>query len=126
MAVIIRLRPVSLAKLQILLLGRLHAHDRAVAVGKLGGHSHDLRIEIADTLRGAGWYLELDIGDAERDTPKAHGVRLIAAYAIAPWTGRLDVIVVLPECEGRAVQFAGDGCEPVKQRLAAGNHDPGM
>ena len=59
-------------------------------------------------LRGPDRHLELDIGDAERDAPEARGVRLIAAHAIAPGTGRLDIVVMLAERERGAVELLGD------------------
>ena len=40
--------------------------------------------------------------------PKRAGVRLIAAHAIAPGTGRLDVVVVLAEGELGALELLGD------------------
>src|SRR3982074_1958137 len=125
-AVVIRLRPVGLAELEILILRHLHARDRSVAVPEFGGYPHDLRIEGANALRRPGRYLELDIGDAERDAPEAGGIRLIAAHAIAPGTGGLDVVVVLGERERGAVQLLCDKCEPIEQGLAARDHDPGM
>src|SRR5450631_2209963 len=114
-AVIIRLRPIGLAKLQILVLTHLRARDLTVAVAEFGLDSHDLGIEGADALRGPGRYLELDIGDAEHDAPEARGIRLIAAHAIAPRTCCLDVVVVLSESERGALQLPGYGREPVEQ-----------
>src|SRR5260370_21327437 len=125
-AVVIRLRPIGLAELQILVLGHLHARHGAIAVRKLGGHPHDRWIERANAWRGPDRDLEFDIGDAERDAPEARGVRLIAAHAIAPWTGRLDMVVVLAKRERRTVELFVDRCEPFEQRLAARDHDPGI
>ena len=71
--------------------------------GAVGGYPHDLRIKGADAFHGPGRYLELDIGDAERDAPEARGIRLMAAHAIAPGARRLDVAVMLAERERGAV-----------------------
>ncbi len=122
----IALRPIGLAELQILILSHLRARDSAVAVLEFGLYPHDLRIEGANAFRSPGRYLELDIGDAERDAPEARGIRLIAAHAVAPGTGRLDIVVVFAEPERGALELPGDGREPVEQRLAARDDDPGM
>ena len=55
--------------------------------------------------------------------PKRAGVRLVAAQAIAPRAGRLDIIVVLGEAEGGAFELLGDRGEAVEQRLAAGDDE---
>src|ERR1700682_2269844 len=107
-AVVIRLRPIGLAELQILVLGHLHARHGAIAVPKFSGHPHDLWIKGANAWCGPDRDLEFDIGDAERDAPEARGVRLITAHAIAPWTNRLDMVVVLAERERRTVELFGD------------------
>src|SRR5713226_3843005 len=107
-AVVIRLRPIGLAELQILVLGHLHARHGAIAVGKFSGHPHDLRIEGANAWCGPDRALEFDIGDAERDAPEAHSIPRMAAHAIAPRTNRLDVVVVLAKRERRTVEPFGD------------------
>src|SRR5450432_841245 len=106
-AVIFRLWPVGLAELHILVLAHLDAGNGAVAVPKFGGKPNHRRIKSANTLRRANRHVELDIGDAERDAPEPGGVRLIAAHAIAPGTGRLDVVVVLAEPKFGAFQLPG-------------------
>src|SRR6195256_4868303 len=125
-AVVIRLRPIGLAKLQMLVLAHLHARHGAIAVVELGGHPHDLRIERANAFCGSDRYIELDIGNAERDAAESRGVRLVTAHAIAPWTSRLDIVVVHAERECGTVEFFGDRREPVEQRLTARDDDPGM
>src|SRR5260370_10262895 len=121
----IALRPIGLAELQILILSHLRARDSTVAVFEFGLYPHDLRIEGANAFRSPNRYLEFDIGDAERDAPEARGIRLIAAHAVAPGTGRLDIVVVFAEPERGALALPGDGREPVEQRLAARADDPG-
>src|SRR5712664_4000790 len=125
-AVVIRLRPIGLAELQMLVLAHLHTRYGTIAVLELGGHPHDLWIERANALCGPDRYIELDIGNAECNTPKARGVRLVAAHAIAPWTSRLDMVVMLAERECGTVEFFGDRREPVEQSLTARDDDPGM
>src|ERR1019366_8621071 len=125
-AVVIRLRPIDLAELEILVLAHLRARHGPVAVPKFGLYPHDLRIEGADACRGPGRYLELDIRDAERYASEARGIRLMAAHAIAPGTCCLDVVIVLAERERGTVQLVGDRREPIEQGLAAGDDDPGM
>ena len=83
-------------------------------------------IERADAFRGPDRYVELDIGNAERDAPEARGVRLVAAHAIAPGADGLDMVVVLAECERGAFQLLRDRRQPLKQRLAPGDDDSGM
>ena len=121
-----RLRRVGLAELHVLVLAHLHARERAVAVLHLRGRAHDRRIERRDRFRAADRHVEFDVGDAERDAPEALGVRLVAAHAIAPRTGRLDIIIVLAEAEFRPLELAAYPREPVEQRVAAGDHQPGM
>lgn len=118
-AVVIRLRSVGLAELEVLVLAHLRPRHGAVAVVELSGYSHDLGIEIGDRLRSADRDIEFDIGNAERDTAEPCGVRLMAAYAIAPRAYRLDIIVVLAEGESGAGQFWSDGGKPGQQGLAA-------
>src|SRR5258706_4823238 len=101
MAVVIRLRPIGLAELQILVLAHLHARHGTIAVRKLGGHPHDLWIEGANAWCSPDRDLEFDIGETDRDAPEARGVRLIAAHAIAPWPNRPDMAVVLAKRERR-------------------------
>ena len=125
-AVVVRLRAVGLAELEVLVLAHPGARHGAVAVFQLGGYCHDLRIEIGNALRRPEGDIEFDIGDAERDAPEPRGVRLVAAHAIAPGTYRLDMVVVLAEGEGGAGELCGDGGEPVEQGLAAGDDDAGM
>ena len=84
------------------------------------------RIERANGLGRADRHVELDIGNAERDAAEARGVRLVAAHAIAPGAGRLDMVVVLAERERRALELACATGEPREQRLAARDHDAGM
>src|ERR1700676_1490228 len=110
----------------MLAVAHLHGRDGGIAVPQFGRHSHDLWIKLGNALRGACGSLELDIGDAERDASEAGGVRLIAAYAIAPGTYRLDMIVVLTKGEFRALQFLRDRGEPFEQGLAPRDDKPGM
>src|ERR1700754_5303864 len=91
-AVIFGLRPVGLAKLQVLVPAYLDARHGAVAIAEFGGHAHDLRIERADARGGANGHIELDIGDAERNAAETGGVRVMAANPIAPWTNGFDII----------------------------------
>ena len=77
-------------------------------------------------FRGPNRNIELDIGNAERDAPEARGVRFVAAHAIAPGAGRLDMVVVLAEFERGAFQLLRDRRQPLKQRLAPGDDDCGM
>src|ERR1700680_3486812 len=110
----------------MLVVAHLHGRDGGIAVPEFGRHSHDLWIKLANAFRGACRDLKLDIGDAERDASEAGGVRLIAAYAIAPGTYRLDMIVVLTKGEFRAFQFPRDRREPVEQGVSARDDEPGM
>src|SRR3954462_10508604 len=125
-AVIVRLRPVGFAELEILVAAHLHMRDGGIAVPQLSRDSYDLGIESANALRGADRHVELDIGDAERDAAEARGVRLVAAHAIAPWTSRFDMIVVLAERERGAVELFGDRCQPAEQGFAARDDEAGM
>src|SRR5215213_4660089 len=97
MAVEFRLWCIGLAELQVLVLAYQGARDGAVAVRYPRRRSKDRRIEIGDALRGADRHVELDVGNAERDTAEACGVRLVDAHAVAPRTRRLDIIVVFAE-----------------------------
>src|ERR1700736_3220450 len=106
--VIIGLRPIGLAELQILILSDLRARHRTAAVLEFGWYPNDLWIEGANAFRGPLRHLELDIGDAERDAPEACGIGLIAAHTIAPGTCCLDVVVVLAKRERCAVQLPGN------------------
>src|ERR1700722_13066514 len=110
----------------MLVVAHLHGRDGGIAVPEFGRHPHDLWIKLANAFRGARRHLELDIGDAERDAPEARGVRLITAYAIAPGTRRLDMIVVLAKGKFRAFQFLRDRGETVEHGLAARDEEPGM
>src|SRR5215475_12060834 len=103
-AVEIRLRPIGLAELQVLLLADFDARDGAVAVLQGSRDSHDLRIESANGFRSPHRYLELDVGNAEIDRSEARRIRLVDAQPVAPGTCRLDMVVALAECEGRAFQ----------------------
>src|SRR5947207_12370236 len=111
MAVVIRLRGIGLAELQILILSDLHARQGAVAVVRFGWHSHEFWIEGANAFGGPARYLEFDIGNAECDAPEARGIRFIAAQAIAPGTCHLDVVVVLAERERGAAKLLCDRSE---------------
>src|SRR5262245_53225726 len=102
--VVVRLRGIGLAELQILVLSHLHARQRTVTILKFGLYPHDLRIEGANALCSPSRHCELDIGDAERDAPEARRIRLMAADAIAPGTCGFDVVILLVECEGGAFQ----------------------
>ena len=126
MAVELGLRPVGLAELQNLILADLDPRHGVITVQELCRHPHNLRIEGADRFRGACRHVELDIGNAERDAPEARRVRLIAAHAVAPGADRLDMVIMLGECERRSFQLLRNGCEPRQQRLAAGDDDAGM
>src|SRR5664279_5663478 len=99
----LRLWRIGLAELQILVLADLHPRHHAVAVLEFSGDSRDLGIEAANAFGGPDGYVELDIGNAEGDAAEALCVRLIAAHAIAPWTDRLDIVVVLAVGEGGAL-----------------------
>src|SRR6201991_3283175 len=126
MAIVVGLRPVGLAELEMLVAAHLDMRDGGVAVLQLGRYAHDLGIEIANALRGADRHVELDIGDAERDAPEARGVRLVATHPVAPRARRLDIVVVLAEGKRGALELVGDGCEPAQQGVAARYDDPGM
>src|SRR5882724_2356040 len=103
--VIVRLREIGLAELQILILSDLHARQCIVGVCKFGLYSHDLRIEGANAFRSPRRHLEFDIGYAERNPPEARRIRLVAADAIAPGTCCFDVVVLLVEPESGARQL---------------------
>src|SRR5438067_392130 len=126
MAVVIRLRGIGLAELQILILSALHARQGAVAVVRFGWYSHKFWIEGANAFGGPARYLEFDIGNAECDAPEARGIWFIAAQAIAPGTCRLDVVVVLAERERGAAKLLCDRREPIEQGLTARNDNAGM
>src|SRR5260370_30759577 len=108
--VVIGLRPIGLAELQILILSDFRARHSTVTVLEFGLYPNDLWIEGANAFRSPLRYLELDIGDAERDAAEACGIRLIAAHTIAPGTCCLDIVVVLAKRERGAVHLPGHRC----------------
>src|SRR5207248_4389628 len=125
-AVVIRLWPVGLAELQILILAHFRTRHGVVTAFHLSRDSHHLGIESENGLCGPDRHVELDIGNAERDAPEAPGVWLVAAHAIAPRAGRLDIIVVLFEGEAGALELFGDRREAPEQGIAARDHEAGM
>ena len=125
-AVVIRLWPVGLAELQILILAHFGTRHGVVTAFHLSRDSHHLGIESENGFCGPDRHVELHIGNAERDAPKTPGVRLVAAHAIAPGAGRLDIIVVLAEGEFGALELFGDRRQPGEQRPAARNDQPDM
>src|SRR5438105_856538 len=101
MAVELRLRPVCFAELQVLVLAHQGACERAVAVLHLRRRCKDRRIKISDAFRGPDRHVELDVRNPEPDAPKAPGIWLVDADAIAPRANRLDMVIVLAEAELR-------------------------
>src|SRR3954471_13083864 len=93
------LRHVGLAELEVLVLAHQGTRHRAVAVLHLRGRSEDRRIEGRNRLCGPDRHVELHIRKPERDAAETLRVRLVDAHAIAPWTDRLYVIVVLGKTE---------------------------
>jgi hypothetical protein len=126
MAVVLRLRRVGLAELQVLVLAHQRPRDDAVAALHARGCSEHRRIERRDLPGGTDRDVELDIGHAERDAAEAFGVRLVDAHFIAPRTDRLDVIVVLGKSELGPFELAAHFGQPVEQRCAALDHQAGV
>ncbi len=81
----------------------------------------DVAIEGSDAGRRALGYVELDIGHAQHHAGELPR-RLVAQHAIAPWAGRLDMVLTLDEVELRALQQLPHVAEAHQQRLAIGDH----
>src|SRR5215469_1278910 len=78
------------------------ARGAAVAVFlDLGRRIKDLPVEAGDPVGRTLRYVELDVGHAETDRAEFLGTRLVQAKVVAPWAGRLDVLVGPP-----AIEFA--------------------
>src|SRR5437763_398171 len=104
MTIELRLRPVCFAELQVLVLAHQSACEGAVAVLHLRRRCKDRRIKISDTFRGPDRHVELNIRNSERDAPKALGIWLVDAHAIAPRAHRLDMVIVLAKAEFRTLE----------------------
>src|SRR5438270_12366284 len=110
MTVVVRLRGIGLAELQILILANFRARQSAVLGFQFGWYSHEFWIERANAFGRPARHLKLDIGDAERDATEARGIRLIAAQAIAPRTCPFDEVLVLAKCGRGGLRLL---CDPL-------------
>src|SRR5215510_808705 len=126
MLIVFRKRPVGLAEDEILVLADLDPSGGAVGIGDGRGRTDHRRVESRDAARGADRHVELDIGHAERDASEARKVGLVAANPVAPWAGRLDVVVMLREGEPGALELLAHRGKPIEQRRAAGDDEAGM
>src|SRR5580704_17496122 len=96
MAVEFRDFPVGFAEDQFLLIPSADMRGAAFAVLlDAGGRIEDLAIEARDAVSGTLRHGELDIAHAEIDRAEPFLVRLVEAELVAPWAGRLDILVVL-------------------------------
>src|ERR1700722_1612055 len=124
MTVVRRQRLVGLAKNQVL---PDPDSDPCIAstviLDDLRRRAHDLLIEAPDTIGGLGRHVKFHVADAECNRAKALAVGLITSDAVAPRTGRLDILVVLLKVEARAVEKFAHFAQALHQRLPIRNHD---
>ena len=126
MIVVSRFRRVGFAEIKILLLADLHARLRTGAVLEdIGIGAQHVAIKADNALGGAGADVEAHISHAERDAAEALLVGRVHVNAIAPGADRLDAIVALAEIEFGAGERLARMVEPVEQRLAVRNDQPG-
>src|SRR5436190_1806046 len=113
-AIVVGQRPIAFAKYQML----SHAdHYFRVApfriFGDRAGCPNHAPIELNNSRSGADRHIELDVGHAEHDPPESVFVGRMAADAVAPWRGRLDVSFALGEREPRAAKAFLDARKPL-------------
>ncbi len=82
-----------------------------------------LAVEFDDAVGRSARHVELHVGHAEPHLAKARA-RRVAADAIAPRAGRLDVVVMLLEAEAGSVQRLAHGGQAAHQRLPVRNDQP--
>src|SRR6202040_3901266 len=112
----LRLRAVGLAEQQLLIVPDHDAGSGALAVAlDPGRHLDHAAIELGDAVRRADRHVELDVGNAEIERPKARRIGLMAAHAVAPRAGRLDVIVLFGKAEAGSLEPLAHGGEPLDE-----------
>src|SRR5262245_54643088 len=105
MLVVVRQGAVGLTKHEILVLADLDARGRAVAISHGCWRADHCGIKGRNPAHSADRHVELHIRHPEGDAAEARNIRLIAADAVAPRAGRLDVVVMLGEAEPGALEL---------------------